>query len=109
MSSEVYLTKTCSHCGSVERIHIGRFSAGWKFLWQGGWVGGVDVTTTEHSIRMIRAKLSEGTWVLENVGGLGETTLDELLLKIGSFQSGRDHNDAVCWRDELGYWLKDGG
>ena len=109
MSSDVYLNKKCPHCGYVEQIHIGRFSAGWKFLWHGGWVGGVNVTTAEHAIRMIRAKLSDKAWVLENVGGLGETTLDELLLKVGSFQSGKDHYDGVCWRDALGYWLSSGG
>lgn len=33
MGTNYYLEKECECCGHVERVHVGKSSAGWRFLW----------------------------------------------------------------------------
>lgn len=34
MGTNYYLRKICEHCGRYDELHIGKSSAGWKFLFQ---------------------------------------------------------------------------
>ena len=34
MGSNYYLRKICEHCGRYDELHLGKSSAGWKFLFQ---------------------------------------------------------------------------